>query len=105
MFCRKRRIRKRTFPPVAPDWSESALMTLHPRHVYKDDVFIDHTHWLSENEYIVHVMRGQRHVRHSLYYGAVFDALHANTAAKIILFIVGHNKCACKNRKKSTLAV
>ena len=36
--------------PVAPDGSESALMTLHPRHVYKNDVYIDHTHWQSENE-------------------------------------------------------
>ena len=49
MFCRKRRIWKQMFPPVVPDGStdrlESALMTLHPRHVYKNDIFIDHTHW------------------------------------------------------------
>ena len=50
MLCRKRLIQKQTFPPVAPDGSESALMTFHPTHVYKNDVFIDHTHWRSENE-------------------------------------------------------
>ena len=32
-----------------------------------------------------------------------FDALHANTAAK--LFIVGQNKCACKVKKIYSLAV
>ena len=50
MFYRKCRIRKQTFPPVAPDGSESALMTLHPRDVYKNDVFIDHTHWRERSE-------------------------------------------------------
>ena len=30
--------------------SKSALMTLHPTHVYDNDVFIDHTHWRSKKE-------------------------------------------------------
>ena len=40
----------KTFPPVAPNGSKSALMTLHPTHVYDNDVFIDHTHWRSKKE-------------------------------------------------------
>ena len=53
MFCRKHRIRKQTFPPVAPNGLKSALMTLHPMHVYDNDVFIDHTHWRSKNKKVV----------------------------------------------------
>ena len=50
MFCRKRPIRKQTFPPSAQDGSDSALMTYYPTHVYNSDVFIDHAHWRSKNE-------------------------------------------------------
>ena len=47
MLCRKRRIRKQTFPPVASDRIEFASMTFHVR---KHNIFIDHTHWQSEDE-------------------------------------------------------
>ena len=50
MFCRKHQIWKQTFPPVAPNGSKSALMTLHPMHMYDNDIFIDHTHWRYKNE-------------------------------------------------------
>ena len=47
MLCRKRRIRKQMFPPVVSDRIEFTSMTLHVR---KHGVFIDHTHWQSEDK-------------------------------------------------------
>ena len=35
---------------ISTSCSKSALMMLHPTHMYKNDVFIDHTHWRSENK-------------------------------------------------------
>ena len=63
MFCRKHQIRKQTFPLVAPDRSKSTLMMLHPTHVCDNDVFIDHTHWRSENEKVARMMLLMLNVR------------------------------------------
>ena len=37
-------------------------MMLHPKHVYKNDVFVDHTHWQAENEKAARTVVSVEHV-------------------------------------------